>query len=56
VVDYLNESILEATCVRNLHGIKIEEIVSLTHLLLVDDVLLFTNDLVEKGRKIQEII
>jgi hypothetical protein len=39
---------------RNLQGIKIGEAITLTHLLFVDDVKLFTDGSKEEGRKLQK--
>jgi hypothetical protein len=56
VVEGLSRSIMEARRGRSLHGVQVGGNEYLTHLLFVDDVLLFSNGLEAEGRKLQEIL
>jgi mannosylglycoprotein endo-beta-mannosidase len=56
VVNGLSKAILEAKWLGSLKGVKIWEREHITHMFLIDGVLLFTNGYVDEGRYLKEIL
>jgi hypothetical protein len=56
VVEGMSRSILEARISRRLQGVPFGGGVNVTHLLFLDDVLLFANGSIEEGRSMSNIL